>query len=224
VANRGSAVPGRAARTGSAQNLFGLVAVDRRSAADWRKTPMPRAPRILIPAAFLAGCAALAGPALAQMQTCTSDGYEMEIPKGYGIWSVEYRQVQDPPVRATLWSERLGPRTIDNTVTATPKGDWTPVAIADPAEVTPDNHKTWKLGVDALFADGGDYSKSFECVAKELHPNGGDPWGYYILSYIPRESDPGQVYFQVRVILHRGPNPPPPKKPKTSSPVASKGK
>jgi hypothetical protein len=166
---------------------------------------MRLAPSNLIAAALLAGAA---GPAAAQ--ACDPAGYQIEAPKGYSVAKIEYRQLGDQPVRATLWSERLGPRTTDHTVQDLPRGEWTPAVISDPA-VMQVNHKPWRMGVEALWTDGENPAKPFECVAQELHPNGVDPWGFYLLNFIEREADPGRVDFQVRVTLQKGPLRPPPK-------------
>ena len=170
---------------------------------------MPSPARTLIAAALLAGSAALAGPVAAQV--CTPAGYQIEAPKGYSVAKIEYRQVSDTPVRATLWSERLGPRTTDHTVSGLAKGDWTPAAIADPGMLQVDRHP-WRMGIAALYTDADtSASRPFECVSQELHPNGMDPWGYYVMSFIEHESDPSRVDFQVRVTLQRGALRPPPK-------------
>lgn len=138
---------------------------------------------------------------------CSSEGAVVKVPKHYSIASIEYQQMSDaPPVRATLWSERLGPRTVDGTKEALPKGVWTPVQLQDPAAFQ-EHDKDWHMGVSALYSDPnvGEYSKAFECVDRELHANGADPWGWYLLSYVPHGSTPGQAGFQVRVRLQRGP-------------------
>ena len=171
---------------------------------------MHRAPRNLITAAVLAGTlvsfGALACPAAAQV--CAPDGPILFIPKHYSVQSVAYMQAADVPVRVTLWTERLGPRTTDNTMTGLPKGVWTPAQISNPAGLQNNDDKTWRLGFDALYAESGtgsDYNKPFECVGLELHANGPDPWGYYVLKFIPHELDPSIVGVQARVTLRRGP-------------------
>jgi hypothetical protein len=156
-------------------------------------------------AILLSVCAS--APASAALAMCSSEGAAVFVPKGYSIASIEYQQVADaPPVRATLWSDRLGPRTVDGTMEAMPKGEWTPVQFQDPAEFQ-EHDKDWRMGVQALYSDPsvGDYSKEFECVNRELHAHGDDPWGWYVLDYLPHESAPGQVGFRVRVRLQRGP-------------------
>ena len=94
---------------------------------------MPRALRTLITAAVLAGSAALACPAAAQV--CAPDGPIVFIPKHYSVQSIEYMLAGDAPVRVTLWTERLGPRTTDDTMAGQqlPKGVWVPAQIANPA-------------------------------------------------------------------------------------------
>ena len=167
---------------------------------------MHRAPRNLITAAVLAGSAALAWPAAAQV--CAPDGPILFIPKHYSVQSVDYMQAADVPVRITLWTERLGPRTVDNTMTGLQKGVWTSSHISNPAGLQHNDDRNWRLGFDALYAEAGtgsDYNKPFECVGQELHANGPDPWGYYVLKFIPHELDPALVGFQVRVTLIRGP-------------------
>jgi hypothetical protein len=164
---------------------------------------MRPAPRTLTAVALLAGSAALAGPAAAQF--CTPAGFQIEVPKGYSVQKIEYLRLADAPVRATLWSERLGPRTTDDTVSDLPKGDWTAAQVADPA-VLQYKGRPWRMGVEAAYT-GGDAPvvRPFECVVQELHPSGTDPWGYVLMSFIEREADPGRVDFQVKVTLHRGP-------------------
>jgi hypothetical protein len=166
---------------------------------------MPRAPRTLITAALLAGSAALACPAAAQV--CAPDGPIVFIPKHYSVQSIEYMLAGDAPVRVTLWTERLGPRTTDNTMSGQqlPKGVWVPAQIANPAGLQKNDDKNWRIGFDVLFADSGiDYSKPFECVSQELHADGPNPWGYYMLRFIPHELDPGTVDFMVKISLRRG--------------------
>ena len=154
------------------ENLFGLGVVDRapsdrraRRSADRRTNVMHRAPRTLITAAVLAGSAALACPAAAQI--CAPEGPIVFIPKHYSVQSIDYMQAGDAPVRITLWTERLGPRTTDNTMTGLQKGVWTPAAIANPAGLQHNDDRNWRLGFDALYAEsgGGDYSRPFECVS-----------------------------------------------------------
>jgi hypothetical protein len=165
---------------------------------------MPRAPRTLITAAVLAGSAAAVCPAAAQI--CAPDGPVVFMPKHYSVQDIQYMQAGDAPVRVTLWTERLGPRTTDGTMTSPPKGIWTPARIMNPAGMQVNDDKNWRLGFDALYAEGdGDFSKPFECVSAELHANGADPWGFYVLKFMPHALEPGQVGFQVRVSLHRGP-------------------
>jgi hypothetical protein len=165
---------------------------------------MHRAPRTLITAAVLAGSAALACPAGAQI--CAPDGGVVYIPKHYSVQDIQYMQAGDAPVRVTLWTERLGPRTTDNTMTSPPKGIWTPSAIMNPIGLQVRDDKPWRLGFDALYAENdGDYAKPFECVGLELHANGPDPWGFYVLKFIPHALDPSQVDFQIRVSLRKGP-------------------
>jgi len=166
---------------------------------------MHRAPRTLITAAVLAGSAALACPAAAQV--CAPDGFIVRVPKHYSVQSIDYMQAGDAPVRITLWTERLGPPTTDVTVSGLQKGIWTPAGVANPAGMQVNDDKSWRLGFNALYAEGaaGDYSKPFECVGQELHANGPDPWGYYVLTFIPHGLEPGQVDFQVRVSLRKGP-------------------
>ena len=124
-------------------------------------------------------------------------------------------QPADVPVRVTLWTERLGPRTTDDTMTGLQKGVWAPAAIANPAGLQHNDDRNWRLGFDALYAESdNNYSRPFECVTEELHANGPDPWGYYVLKFIPHELDPSLVGLQVRVTLHRGPIQWPTQKPK----------
>ena len=165
---------------------------------------MHRALRNPITAAVLAATAALARPAAAQV--CAPDGSIVYVPKHYSVQSIEYMWAGEAPVRVTLWTERLGPRTTDNTMMNLPKGIWAPVTIANPVGMQVNNDKSWRLGFDALYAESGSggYSKPFECVGAELHANGPDPWGYYVLKFIPHELDPSLVDFQVRVMLRRG--------------------
>lgn len=154
------------------------------------------------------GASALAGPGFAM---CSSEGASVVVPKGYSVSAVDYQQVLDLPVRATLWSQRLGPRTTDVTREALPRGVWTPAAYQDQAQFQAD-HKSWKMGVSAIYADSdSDYSKSFDCVLQELHANGANPYGWYLLSYVPHERDVGQVAFLVRIQLQKGRLRPPPK-------------
>jgi hypothetical protein len=179
---------------------------------------MHRAPPILFTAAVLAVPAALACPAAAQV--CAPDGAVVFVPKHYSVQSIQYMQAGDAPVRITLWTDRLGPRTTDNTMTSPPKGIWTPSAITNPIGFQVNDDKSWRLGFDALYAEtDGDYAKPFECVGLELHANGPDPWGFYVLKFIPHALDPAQVAFEVRVSLRRGPIqwPRPPAAPKATA-------
>jgi hypothetical protein len=165
---------------------------------------MHRAPRTLITAALLAGSAAFACPAAAQI--CAPEGPTLFVPKHYSVQGVDYMLAGYQPVRITLWTERLGPRTTDNTMSGLQKGVWTPAAIANPAGLQHNDDKNWRLGFDVLYAEsGGGFSRPFECVTQELHANGPDPWGYYVLKFIPHEFDPSQADLQVRVTLRRGP-------------------
>lgn len=164
---------------------------------------MHRAPRILITTAVLAGSAALACSAAAQI--CAPEGPVLFIPKHYSVQSIEYMQAGDAPVRVTLWTNRLGPQTTDNTMAGLQKGIWTPSNVSNPSGLQVNDDRDWRLGFDVLYAESGsDYSKPFECVGRELHANGSDPWGFYLLRFIPHELDPGQQDFLVRVTLHRG--------------------
>ncbi len=164
--------------------------------------PRDRMSRLFGPALAL-GLLAMAGSAHAL--DCDSERDGLFIPKGYMITDVEYMQAQDATAQATLWSQRFGPRTTDNIKTGLPKGAWQTVGIVDPAQFQLNPRKDWHMGVSALYSEGGEPSKPFECVTHELHANGADPYGYYIVNYIPHESDPGQIDFQVKVTLHKGP-------------------
>lgn len=169
-------------------------------------------------AAMLLSVCVTAPASAALAMGCTSEGAVVRVPKGYSIAEVDFQQLPDaPPVRATVWSERLGPRTVGSTLEALPKGVWTPVPLLNVPEYQVNGDKDWRMGVSALYADtagSGDFSRSFDCVDRELHANGADPWGWYLLSFIPHESSPGVQAFQARVRLQRGPiRPPKPPRP-----------
>jgi hypothetical protein len=153
--------------------------------------------------------AALASAASGARAECTSENSIVLVPKNFTVQEVAYRQVQDAPVRATLWSNRLGPRNIDSSKEALPKDAWTPVTFQNPAQFSLDHSRDWKLGVAAMSSEDGEFNRAFDCVEQELHANGSEPYGYYVLNFIPRVSDPGKVGFQVRVQLHKGPIPVP---------------
>jgi hypothetical protein len=167
-------------------------------------------------AVWLPLCAASLASGARAME-CTSENASVMIPKNVSVESISYMQMQDAPVRAILWSNRLGPRTVDNTQDTLPKGGWMPVAVQNPPQFGLNRDKSWKLGIDAMSSDSGEFNKAFDCVVQELHANGAYPYGYYVLSFIPKVSDPGKPGFLVKVQLHKGPLPPPPRPPKVAA-------